>query len=114
MPAAKASLSCRPRRHCPTISLRRRRCRIRKRVPRPPAPLPAPTELRLEGIVLDESSLRKSPLVPYVRMVVSLIEGVRFTCREIVGLLRRTLRQHSIGAGRGIDYLRGFQQQRPP
>ena len=78
------------------------------------APLPAPTELRLEGIVLDESSLRKSPLVPYVRMVVSLIEGVRFTCREIVGLLRRTLRQHSIGAGRGIDYLRGFQQQRPP
>ena len=79
-----------------------------------PAVPAAPTELRLEGTVLDESSLEKSPMVPYVRMVVSLIEGVCFTCREIVDLLRRTLRQHSIGAGRGIDYLRGFQQQRPP
>ena len=29
----------------------------------------------MEGVVLDESSVVKSPVLPYVRMVVSLIEG---------------------------------------
>ena len=37
-------------------------------------------------------------MLPYVRMVVSLIEGVEFTCREVVDLLRQAMRQHSIGA----------------
>ena len=77
-------------------------------------PLPATAELRLEGVVLDESSLAHSPMLPYVRMVVSLIEGVDFTCREVVQLLRQVLRQHSIGAGRGRDYLLGFLPARPP
>jgi len=77
-------------------------------------PLPATAELRLEGVALDESSVAHSPMVPYVRMVVSLIAGVAFTCREVVQLLRQILRQHSIGAGRGRDYLLGFLQPRPP
>jgi hypothetical protein len=77
-------------------------------------PLPATAELRLEGIVLDESSLATSPMLPYVRMVVSLIEGVEFTCPEVVHLLRQTMRQHRIGAGRRVGYLLGFLPQRPP
>jgi len=85
-------------------------------VPAPPAsePLSATAELRLEGVMLDESSLAKSPILPYVRMVVSLIEGVEFTCREVVHLLRQAMRQHSIGARRRIDYLLGFLHQHPP
>lgn len=77
-------------------------------------PFPAAAELQREDVVLDEASVASSPMLPYVRMVVSLIEGVEFTCREVVHLLRRTLRQHSIGAGRGVDYLLGFLHRHPP
>jgi hypothetical protein len=71
-------------------------------------------ELRLEGVVLNERSLAASPMLPYVRMIVSLIEGVAFTCREVVHLLRQTMRQHSFGARRRIDYILGFLDQHPP
>jgi hypothetical protein len=81
----------------------------------PPADaLPLTVELRLEGVVLSESSLASSPMLPYVRMVVGLIEGVTLTCREVLCLLRQAMRQHSIGAGRRIDYLLGFLHQHPP
>ena len=64
--------------------------------------------------MLDESSVAHSPMLPYVRMVVSLIEGVAFTCREVVHWLRHAMRQHRIGVHRGRDYLLGFLHQRPP
>ena len=82
----------------------------------PPAgeSLPTTAELRLEGAVLDEASVANSPMLPYVRMVVSLVEGVEFTYREVVHLLWRTLRQHRIGAGRRIEYVRGFLHRHPP
>ena len=82
----------------------------------PPASEPSPVTIavRLEGVLLDESSLASSPMLPYVRMVVSLIEGVEFSCREVVHLLRQAMRQHSIGARRRIDYLLGFLHQHPP
>jgi hypothetical protein len=65
-------------------------------------------------MVLDEASVANSPMLPYVRMVVSLIEGVEFTCREVVHLLWQSLRQHSIGARRRIDYLLSFLHRHPP
>ena len=73
-----------------------------------------PVELRLEGVVLDESSLAKSPMLPYVRMVVSLIEGVDFGCVEVLHMLRWAMRQHSIATGSRIDYALGFLHQHPP
>ena len=76
--------------------------------------LPVTIELRLEGVVLDESSLAESPMLPHVRMLVSLIEGIELSCRDVVRLLRRAMRQHSIGAGRGVDYLLGFLHRHPP
>ena len=71
-------------------------------------------ELRLEGVVLDESSVVNSPMLPYVRMVVSLIEGVRLTCQELVRLLRQALRQRSLAFRRRIDYVLRFLHQHPP
>ena len=71
-------------------------------------------ELRLDGVVLDESSLQNSPMLPYVRMVVSLIEGIEFRCDEIVRLLRQAMRQHSIAYSRRVDYVLGFLHQHPP
>ncbi len=77
-------------------------------------PLPAAAKLRLEGMVLDETSVANSPMLPYVRMVVSLIEGVEFTYREVVHLLWQSLRQHSIVARRRVDYLLSFLHRHPP
>jgi hypothetical protein len=77
-------------------------------------PFPAAAELQREGVVLDEASVASSPMLPYVRMVVSLIEGVEFTCREVAHLLQRTLRQHRIGAGQEVDYLLGILHRHPP
>jgi hypothetical protein len=71
-------------------------------------------ELRLDGVVLDEWSLLSSPMLPYVRMVVSLIEGVELTCGDVVEVLRRSMRQRSIGASHRADYLLGFLHQHPP
>lgn len=85
-------------------------------VPAPPAsePLPVTAELRLERVVLDESSVTTSPMLPYVRMVMSLIEGVEFTCHEVVHRLRQRMRQHRIGDLSRNDYLRGIPHPRPP
>jgi hypothetical protein len=71
-------------------------------------------KLPLEGVVLDESSLARSAMLPYVRMIVSLIEGIELSCREVIDLLRQAMRQHSFGAQRRIDYLLGFLHQHPP
>jgi len=76
--------------------------------------LPVTGELRLEGVVLRESSLAGSPILPYVRMIVSLIEGIALSRGEVVRLLRQAMRQHSFGARRRIDYLLGFLHQHPP
>jgi hypothetical protein len=71
-------------------------------------------KLRLEGVVLDESSLARSPMLSYVRMIVSLIEGIELSCDEVVRLLRQAMRQHSFGARQKIDYLLGFLHRHPP
>lgn len=70
--------------------------------------------LRLEGLLLDESSLRHSPMLPYVRMLVSLIEGVAYSCQEVVALLRRSMRQHSMSRRSRRDYVLAFLHQHPP
>lgn len=79
-----------------------------------PEKIPLNGELRLEGIVLDESSVVNSPLLPYARMLVSLIEGIEFSCHEIVNLLCQALRQHSIARRRRADYVLAFLNQHPP
>lgn len=70
--------------------------------------------VRFDGMVLDESSVTNSPLLPYVRMVVSLIEGVRLTCRELVELLLRAPRQHRFAFRSKIDYVLRFLHEHPP
>lgn len=86
---------------------------------RPPdEPLPneaSPTiELRLEGVVLNEATLRNSPILPYVRMVVNLIEATRFDCDGIVTLLVEAVRRRSIASRKRTEYLLDFLHQHPP
>jgi len=119
MAAATATRFRRPCRRSPILIPRGRRRTREGASEYSGAPLtsdasPVTVEPRREGVVLDESSLAASPMLPYVRMVVSLIEGVRVTCCEVLDRLRQTLRQHSIGAHSGVDYLRGFLHPHPP
>lgn len=81
---------------------------------RPTEPALSNAQLQLGGVVLDESSLTSSPVMPYLRMMVSLIEGVAFTCEELLALLRRALRQRSIARRKRRDYVLSFLRQHPP
>jgi hypothetical protein len=76
--------------------------------------LPVKLELRVEEIVLDESSLTRSPMLPYVRMVLRLVEGIELTCQQVARLLRRKLRQRCIALQRRTDYVLWFLHQHPP
>lgn len=71
-------------------------------------------ELRLEGVVLREWDVARSPVLPHVRMVIRLVEGIAWSFREVVGLLRRAMRQRSIARRQWTDYVVGFLQQHPP
>jgi hypothetical protein len=70
--------------------------------------------LRLETVVLRESSVSSSPMLPYVRMLVELIDGFRVSIAQVVRLLQRAMRQHSFAYRRRIDYILNFLHQHPP
>jgi len=74
---------------------------------------PAPT-LALEGLSLDEASLVQSPMLEYVRMVASLIEGRSVGQEELIEALRRTMRQRSLAQRSRTDYILHFLHQHPP
>lgn len=80
----------------------------------PAAVQPDQAQLQLDGVVLDDSSLTNTPVLPYLRMMVSLIEGVPFAVEELLVLLRQGLRQHSIASRRRTDYVLRFLRQQPP
>ena len=76
--------------------------------------LPVALPLRVEGVVLDESGVTNSPMLPYVRMVIRVLEGIRLTCQEVAELLRQMLRRRSIDDRRRIDRILSFLHQHPP
>ena len=79
-----------------------------------PQELPVPVPVRLEEVVLDESQLRNSPLLPYVGTVVNLLEGRQLNCQQVVEVLVQALRQRSIARRNRADYVREDQHQYPP
>jgi hypothetical protein len=64
--------------------------------------------------LVDERTLTRTPMLPYARMLVRLIDGVKLTCREVLAMLRESLRQRSMPMRRRIDYVLGFLHQHPP
>ena len=80
-----------------------------------PSDEPSPQgELQLEDLVLVESTLRTSPMLPYAGMLVSLLEGIQLRRHELLELLSQSLRQHSIAYRTRIDYVLRFLHQHPP
>jgi hypothetical protein len=89
--------------------------KINQRRPRKYCP-PEPPSDRPRG---PASSQRRpaqwDPLmVEHVRMVASLIEGRRMSCRRVVEMLARVLRQHTMGRRRRIDQTVARLNEEPP
>ena len=74
----------------------------------------AEPELQLEGVVLRVARLSRSPMLPYVRLLVRLIDGLAVSPRQLVERLRRALRQRSIAFRSRRDYVLVFLHQHPP
>ena len=74
----------------------------------------ANAELRMAGVVLDEARIVRSPVLPYVRMVASLIEGRNIGLPELIQALQNAVRQHSISRRRRVDYVMHCLNQHPP
>lgn len=86
---------------------------VERRTDQPSAEPSLQAELQLEDVVLNEATLRTSPMLPYVRMIVNLLEGQR-RHHELVELLLDSVRQHSIAYRTRADYVLRFLHQHPP
>lgn len=84
-----------------------RRSQAEARVSHPAEGLPS-LQVEREGIRLDAA------IVGYVGMVTSHIEGRRVSEEEIVGMLVRVLRQHSIVRRRRMDYVLAHLKKNAP
>ena len=73
-----------------------------------------PLELDLDGVVLDESSIIDSPMLPYIRTLIWILDGIRLNHVEVVQWLRRVLRQRSMVYRSRRDYVLRFLHQHPP
>lgn len=76
--------------------------RRKKTVPVAGAPLP------------EENPPWPQPIVEYVRMVTSLIEGRQVSLAEVLEMLRRVVRQHRMVRMRRIDQIVAWLNERPP
>jgi len=70
--------------------------------------------LHLDGFVLDESTLVNSHILPYVRMIASLLEGRTIRLEELLVALRNSLRQRSMGRLLRREYVLRYLNQHPP
>jgi hypothetical protein len=85
-----------------------KRRRSKAAVADPKAEVAGERQLEHDGIGLD------AVIVGYVRMVVSLIEARRVSEEEIVEMLVRTMRQHSIARRRRMDYVLAYLKNHAP
>jgi len=80
----------------------------RRQSPARPPPLPPPPP------VPELPAAWPRPMLPYLRMVTSLLEGRAVSLAEVVAMLLRTLRQHRMVRARGIDQTVAWLHEEPP
>ncbi len=71
-------------------------------------------EMHLQGVMLDETTLTRSRMLSYVRMIVNLIDGLQLSREELLDVLCKRVRQHSMANRKRIDYVLRFLHQHPP
>jgi hypothetical protein len=74
----------------------------------------ADVKLALDGFTLDRATLVKSPLLPYLGMVASVIEGRTIRIDSLLCLLLRSMRQRSFDRLPRREYVLRFLKQHPP
>ena len=79
-----------------------------------PAELSVAIEFDLDGVILDESSVVNSPMLPYIRTLIWIIDGIRLSHVEVAGWLRQVLRQRSMACRPRREYVLRFLHQHPP
>lgn len=68
-----------------------------------------------EALVPKKGSAQRSPsMVEHVQMVVSLIEGRRVSRRQVLAILAKVLRQHTMVRRRKIDQAVAWLNEQPP
>lgn len=67
----------------------------------------------MPGVVQDRSGFDRG-MVLYLVMAVSLIEGRAMSLEEILEMLQRTVRQHSMARQRRADYVVWHLNKHPP
>jgi hypothetical protein len=70
--------------------------------------------LTLEGFTLDETTLANSPMLSYLAMVASVIEGRPISREELCEVLRRSMRQRSFDRLPRREYILRVLNQHPP
>ena len=75
---------------------------------------PATIEIFPGDVVLQESDVARSPMVPYVQTLFRLIDGVRMTRGQVIRLLQGRFRQRSIARRTKMAYALSFLHQHPP
>jgi hypothetical protein len=78
----------------------------RRKTPARPPPPPSP--------VTELPPAWPRPMLPYLQMVTSLLEGRPVSLAEVVGMLRRALRQHRMVRARRIDQTVAWLHEAPP
>ena len=68
----------------------------------------------LQGLLLDEPTLVNSRILPYVRMIASVIERRTIGRDELIAALRKRIRQRSIGRRPRREYILCYLNQHPP
>jgi hypothetical protein len=71
-------------------------------------------KLVLDGFTLHEATLVNSPLLPYLAMVATLVEGRTIRGRQLVGVLLRSMRQRSFDSLPRREYVLACLNQHPP
>jgi hypothetical protein len=70
--------------------------------------------LNLDRFVLDERALVNSCILPYVRMVASVLERRTISREELIAALLRSMRQRSIARAARREYVLRYLNQHPP
>ncbi len=70
--------------------------------------------LNPEGFVLDESTLVNSRILPYVRMLVNVLEGRTISHEELIATLRQRISQRGTGRLSRRAHVLPFLIQHPP
>jgi hypothetical protein len=75
---------------------------------------PKDVKLTLDGFTLDEATLVNSPMLPYLAMVASLLEGRVISPEDLLHWLQRSMRQRSFDRLPRREYVLRFLDQHPP